>query len=333
MARVAVVATGGTIGSKMGPEGRNVGASAQELVDAAGAVWDLSGIEIVTREPLRIISFAATIPLILDLARTVNELADDVDGIVITHGTDTLEETAMLLALSYRGSAPVTVTGAQRPFDDPACDGMRNLGSAIRWVASREAAGSGVTVTFADKVIPAIGARKINSFGLAAFDAPARGPIAWVDEVGIRRIAAAAVPTAIIAPETTDLPRVDLVPQYLGADDWAVRAARESGAVGIVFEGFGAGDLTPPTSAACREWLDDGGYVVSASRTGTGPVRGLYVGGALDLEPHGLLYAGDLSPWQARLVLAAVLSTTDDRETAIDRYRGWFTAAGAIAGH
>ena len=187
------------------------------------------------------------------------------DGVVVTHGTDTLEETAALLALTHDGVTPVVVTGAQRPFDDPAPDGPTNLAAALAWAARGR---PGVTVVFDGRVLPAIGARKVHTSALTAFAAPGRGPLASVDG-GVVREHATAPPTGLADPPER-LPRVDVVAQYVGADAHAIDAAAAAGAEGVVIAAFGAGNATPPVVAAAEALIARGVPVAVASRTGEG---------------------------------------------------------------
>jgi L-asparaginase len=305
-----------------------------ELLKTAETVWDLGDVEVEVRDFSCRGSFAAQVSDILALAQAVRSAAADADGVVITHGTDTLEESAFLLALSHSGPVPVVLTGAQRPFDDPAPDGPRNLAAALRWAAAPQARGSGVTVAFADEILPAVGVRKSHSLALRAFAAVDRGPVGHVDEAGVRRHWTAPAAAALLGEGITDLPRVDVIAQYLGADAAAIDAALSSGARGIVVAGFGSGNTTPPVTEACLRLLNEGTPVALASRTGAGPVVGLYAGGGADLAEAGAILAGDLSAWQARLLLAAALSA-EDASAAPDRVarrcRDWLRDVGITA--
>ena len=323
---ITLLATGGTIAARRGARGLTVGAAGAELLERARTVWPLE-VDVVVSDVEGVDSSALTVPRVLSLARTVREALATSDGVVVTHGTDTMEETAFLLALGHDTERPVTLTGSQRPFDDAAPDGPRNLAAALAWAASPTSRGTGVTIAFADAVLPAIGTHKAKSLGLEAFAAPTRGPIGHVDETGVRRHARPELPAPILPPDAVDLPRVTVVPQYLGADAAAVEAAVRDGAEGLVVAGFGAGNTTPPVTAALVELLDAGLPVVVTSRTGSGAVAGLYAGGGADLAAAGAVMAGDLSHWQARLLLAAVLAR--GREGWATRVRGWLGAAGA----
>jgi L-asparaginase len=309
--RLALLATGGTIATRATVAGRAVSVDAAELLatvpDVAGADGDRVGFEVTTLDVAGLLSFAAGLDDLAALAVTVREVAAEHDGVVVTHGTDTLEETAALLALTHDGATPVTITGAQRPFDDPAPDGPANLAAALHWAAHGR---PGVTVTFAGQVLPAIGVRKVHTAALTAFAAPGRGPLAEVDDAGVREHAVA--PDASLGEPPAVLPRVDVVAQYVGADAHALDAAVAAGARGVVVAGFGAGNATPAVVAGARALLEQGVPVAVASRTGAGPVEGLYAGGGAELARAGALFAGDLSPWQTRLLLAVALTTAPD---------------------
>lgn len=341
MRHLVLLGTGGTIASRGAVGGRRVEVGADELLRAAVDVWDFDDVRVEVREVSSIVSFAATIPDVLALAEAVRTAAGEADGVVITHGTDTLEETAFLLALAHSSAVPVVLTGAQRPFDDPATDGPRNLAAALRWAAAPESEGSGVTVVFADQVLPAVGVRKSHSLSLRAFSAPERGPIGHVDEAGVRRHGH--VPRVpLLAPGAQDLPRVEVISQYLGAEADFLDHAVDNGARGVVVAAFGSGNTTPATTRACLRLLAEGIPVLVVSRTGAGPVTGLYAGGGADLAAAGAVFAGDLSPWQARLLLAAALSTQalssppprqPDSGVALvaERCLEWLRAAGVVS--
>ncbi|GAA2432026.1 hypothetical protein GCM10010191_52420 [Actinomadura vinacea] len=339
MRHLILLGTGGTIATTDGPGGRRVGVPTAELLEAANTAWNDSDVRVEVREVRRTVSFAATVADALALAAEVRELSGAADGIVITHGTDTMEEVAFLLGLAHGSGTPVVLTGAQRPYGDPGADGPRNLAAALRWAASGAARGTGVTVAFDDRIWPAVGVRKVGSLALAAFAAPGRGPIAHVDEAGVRPHARPLLPRPLLTGRHDDLPRVDVVPQYLGSDATALHAARRAGARGVVIAGFGVGNATPETTAACLDLLREGVPVAVASRTGEGPVLGLYAGASAELSAAGALFAGDLSPWQARLLLAASVAAEspggdgggDLPARVARRCRSWLVEAGALS--
>ncbi|MBW4716407.1 asparaginase [Saccharothrix obliqua] len=329
---LVLLGTGGTIATRATGGGRAVQVDAAELLRAADAVWPRpDGVRV---EPLDVAgraSFAAGLTDVLDLAARVASAVATADGVVVAHGTDTLEESAFLVSLTHSSPVPVVFTGAQRPFDDPAPDGARNLAAALRWAASPQARGTGVTLAFADQVLPVVGVRKTHTLALRAFAAPGRGPLGQVDEAGVRAFATTR-PAPLLEPGVRDLPRVEVVGQYLGADASAFADARSRGVRGVVVAGFGSGNTTPEATRACLDLLSAGIPVLITSRVGAGPVVGLYAGGGADLAAAGAVFAGDLSPWQARLLLAGVLAGTapGDLDAVRDRCLGWLRATGTV---
>lgn len=333
MRQLVLLGTGGTIATRNTPVGRQVEVDTPDLLRAARTVWNLDDVRIEPREVAGIVSFAANLPEVLALAEAVRTATREADGVVITHGTDAMEEAAFLLALAHEGPAPVVLTGAQRPFDDPAPDGPRNLAAALRWAASPQSEGTGVSVAFADQILSAVGVRKTHTLSLRAFATPGRGPIGHVDEAGIRKHSTVPRTPALLPPGTRDLPRVDVISQYLGADASWVEHAVSSGARGLVVAGFGSGNTTPATTLACLRVLEEGIPVMVVSRTGEGPVAGLYADGGADLAEAGAVFAGDLSPWQARLLLATALSneTGNGLAPVNERCLDWLRATGTVA--
>lgn len=330
MQHLSLLGTGGTIATRSTPHGRRVEVGAAELLGVAKDVWDLTEVHIDARDIAGITSFAATIPNVLALVEAVRTAAAGADGVVVTHGTDSLEETAFLLALAHDGPQPVVLTGAQRPFDDPAPDGPRNLAAALRWAAEPNAQGTGVTVAFGNEVLPAVGVRKTHTLALQAFSAPGRSPIGHVDEAGVR-VQGAAPRVPLLPPGMTDLPKVDVVGQYLGVDASSLHHAVANGTRGLVVAGFGSGNTTSATTQACLQLLSDGIPVLITSRTGAGPVTGLYAGGSADLAAAGAVFAGDLSPWQARLLLAAALSGERRPDHVARRCLTWLREARVVS--
>lgn len=329
MRHIVLLSTGGTIATRESAAGRRVEVGARELLGSVGQLPGLDGVRIDARDVASVVSFAAGVGDVLSLAEQVRAAADEGDAVVVTHGTDTMEESAFLLALAHSGPQPVVFTGAQRPFDDPAPDGPRNLAAALRWAASAESDGTGVTVAFADRIWPAVGVRKTHSLAVDAFSAPGRGPVGQVDEAGVRRYGTAPR-NPLLPPGAAELPRVEVVGQYLGADASALRHAVGDGARGLVVAGFGSGNTTPAVTEECLRLLAEGVPVLVASRTGEGPVAGLYAGGSAELAAAGAVFAGDLSPWQARLLLAAALYSGDGPGPVARRCREWLRASGAL---
>ncbi len=236
-------------------------------------------------------------------------------GVVITHGTDTLEETAVLCDVLHAGSEPIVVTGAIRPSSAAGADGPANLLDAVAAAGASQAEGLGALVAFAGELHAARAVRKVSSISPAAFGSPATGPVGTVAE-GRVRVAARPVRPAepLPVPDALD-GHVPIVPTYLGDDGSGLRAALRDGADAIVFVALGAGHVAPPVLAALRE----AAAAVPVALT-VRPERGVllhatygFVGGEGDLRASGALPAAGLSAQAARMVLLAGLGARADR--------------------
>ncbi|MDX2194694.1 MAG: asparaginase [Gemmatimonadales bacterium] len=233
------------------------------------------------------------------------------DGIVITHGTDTIEETAYLLARTVAPEVPVVVTGAMRTSADADWDGGRNLGDALRVAAATASRGRGVLVAFAGSILAGHEAVKRDALALDAFHAPHGAPLGAVaadGTVAFTRTAPradrfAAFPARGVLPPVT-------VHALVPADDGALLYVSRASHAGAVLLGFGAGNLTPGVLSAAERWLADGKPVVLASRCASGEVAPLYgfPGGSRQAIERGLLPAGPRTPWQARIELQLCLA-------------------------
>lgn len=304
---VVVLTTGGTISSRSTP-------GAVVAVDDATAV--LAGLEpgdgitIEAHDLLRVGSYRMS-PA--DMRRVADEAAKasartDVDGVVITHGTDTLEETAMLLDLVHADDSPVVLTGAQRAADIPDTDGPRNLGDAVAVAADPAARGHGVLVVFAGSVFAARGVRKAHTVDLAAFGNPA-GTAGVVHSRTVTMHSVPTRPPALPRPGAAfDAVRVDIVVAYPGGDDALLRAAAAAGARGIVLAGMGIGNAPPGVAETVADLVTDGIVVALSTRVAAGPVLPVYgAGGGADLVRAGAVPVR-LPAAQARIVLALLLS-------------------------
>jgi L-asparaginase len=318
---VAVLATGGTIATRTDESGTAVArASGQDLVG------DLSlphGVTVEAEDVFRVGSFAMTLEHLQRLAVRVDErLRDDVTGVVITHGTDTTEESAIFLDLVIDDPRPIVLTGAQRPADAPDSDGPRNLADAVAVAAHPAARDRGTLIVFDGAVLPARGTAKSQTLASAAFSA-ATGPLGWVRN-GSVHMEAALCRRRGLALGSVDLNRVrvDIAASYAGADGTALRAFAAAGARGIVLQGTGAGNATPAVCDTVAELTGRGLVIVTSTRVPAGAVVPIYGnGGGADLERAGAIPAGLLRPPQARIVLAALLSAHDD----VDAVRAAFT--------
>ncbi|MFF0224203.1 asparaginase [Streptomyces sp. NPDC004629] len=255
-------------------------------------------------------SHAWTVGDLLGLARSVARTAADpeVTGVVVSCGTNGLEELAFFLSQVVGGDTPVVVTGAMRPASALGGDGPLNLLNAVRVAAHPRSAGRGVLVVFDDAILPARDAAKTAMYRLGAFRSPELGPIGFAGpdgEVAFHRSTEGprTGPPFDLGALPSVLPRVDVVVSYLGGDGALIDAAVAAGASGIVSAGLGAGYPTPAEQQALERAARKGVVVCQASRVGSGrvvPHAGTRAG--------GFLTAADLSPWKARLLLSLALA-------------------------
>ncbi|MEI7745567.1 MAG: asparaginase, partial [Chloroflexota bacterium] len=230
------------------------------------------------------------------------------DGVVITHGTNTLEETAWLLHLVIADTRPVVVTGAMRPASALSADGPLNLVNAVRLAAAEQAHKSGVLVLLDDTIHGARDVTKSDTLRTSAFRDGAAGPLGWIDGDGLITISHLpargwAVEGRFADVDLRALPRVDITLTYQGADGALVDAAVAAGAKGIVSAGTGAGYPTPLEVEALERASAAGIAVVQASRVPAGRVPA--VG---SLTGRGWIAAGDLRPWKTRILLRLALA-------------------------
>ncbi len=305
---VHVLATGGTISNTEGDR-----LTGEDLVRSLPGVEDVA--RITVEQFSNVASGAISLSQWLAMERRIDELFQerpDLAGVVVTHGTDTMEETAYFLDLTLGHCRPVVVTGAMRRATALGADGPANLLNSIRLAVSEEAREIGVVVLMNDEVFPGREAVKVSTSRMHAFRAPGAGRFGVTDPDAV--FLERTVPTRSCEAPSFDLsgveelPRVELIYTALGADGALVRAAVEAGAEGIVMAAVGRGGTTPGQREALAEARENGVVVVLSSRTGEGRVpvaRG-------EGETGALLGAGDLNPQKARILLMLALTRTDD---------------------
>ncbi|WP_027171993.1 asparaginase [Methylobacterium sp. 10] len=313
--RVAVVATGGTIAMKNDPEtGAPVPAlSGADLVAAVPGLAGLATIEVV--EFANLPSAYMGPALWPDLTRTVESLLtrDDIAGLVVLHGTDTLDQTAYFLDLTLTGDKPVVVIGAQRNASDPDGDGGRNLLNAVRQILAPGACDMGVTVTLNHNINAAREVRKTHTNNVETFNSGTIGFLGTVDED--RVVFSRKSLRRQTLPLPAALPRIDVVPMVAGADGSQLRHAVESGADAVVLAAYGFGNVNDALHDAVVEAAARGVVVIVASLLANGralPVYG-FKGGGQTLREAGAVFADDLSPDKARVLALLALPITRER--------------------
>lgn len=302
---VQVIGTGGTIGSAGDYwKGNPARVPIAQLMQVPG----IDSIARIGTEQLWNVASSAIGPACwMELSRHISTLfreRRDLAGIVVTHGTDTMEETAYFLDLTVEGERPVIVTGSMRPSDMAGADGPANLTGAVRVASDRNARGRGTMVVMDDRLFSARDVTKTNSTRVETFQAPERGPLAIIDPEGVFYRQASSNRTApqFALTGITTLPRVDIAYAYAGADGAAIDAFVAAGAQGIVVAGVGRGGATPAQREALTRARARGVVVVASTRTGAGRVPGSVTDATIG--------AGDLNPQKARVLLTLALTRT-----------------------
>jgi L-asparaginase len=319
-ARVTVFSLGGTIASTNdGPQAAGGGVTprlgAAELVQAVPQISQVAELEAVAFRQTA--SGDLTLPDLVALAAAITQRFEQgVDGVVVTQGTDTIEETSFALDLLVGSDRPVVVTGAMRNPTLAGPDGPANLLAAVQVAAAPSAAGLGTVVVFNDEVHAARYVRKTHTSSPATFRSVTAGRLGWIVEgrprIAFRLPALAGVPFAVPG----DVPAVALLTAVLGDDSRLIGQVEALGYSGLVLEAFGGGHVPGHVVPALAE-LTSRMPVVLASRTGGGEVlRETYgfPGSERDLLARGLVPAGFLDGRKARILLSVLLASGCDRD-------------------
>ena len=312
--RVIVFTTGGTIAMRYDPivGGAVPAVSGSELIEAVPPLANVCPVEL--REFSNIPSPHMTVQRMHALALQVESaLAEqDVAGVVITHGTDTLEETAYFLDLYVRSAKPVCLTAAMRSAAEISPDGPKNIFCAVRTAVSREAVGKGVLVVMNEKIHAAREVTKTHSANPDSFASLFWGPLGYADDdrvffrrapLGLQKIRPAYIEESVY-----------LVKLAVGSDDFFFKCLVEKKAKGIVVEGFGRGNVPPAAARGMVHAIENGIPVVLTTRCPGGRVLDVYAyeGGVKKLLETGVILGGELNGQKARIKLMLALGETRD---------------------
>ncbi|MEP6493848.1 MAG: asparaginase [bacterium] len=313
---VHIVATGGTIASTNYYSDAPGKVGIDQLLHAVPAI---DSIAIVSGQQFANVASSSITPAMwLTLSHSISDTLrarPDLAGVVVTHGTDTMEETAYFLDLTIADPRPVVVTGAMRPADGIGIDGPANLYNAVRLAAAPSARGRGTMILMNDEIFAARDVTKSNAVRPNAFSAPYRGDLGIADPEAIVFHRAAERPAAFDISSIRELPRVDIIYSYIGADGADVDALVAAGAKGLVVAATGRGSVPPLQARALQRAMAKGVLVVVGTRTGSGSVP---VGeGANKTGQTSTIGTGDLNVPKARvLLMLALTKSSDPREVA-----------------
>jgi L-asparaginase len=314
MSTVVFFFTGGTISMKVDEQrgGAVPALSGEEILAHDAGLSELARVEVVNFA--RLAGPQMTPRHMWELSEQIAKTLerDDVAGVVVTHGTDTLEETAFFLDLRHRSDKPVVVIGAMRNASELSYDGPANVRAALRVALDEDSRGQGVFVMLNETIHAAAYATKMDTQAIETFQSPVFGPLGIVDKD--RVFFARQLKFRQRVNTTAMEERVDLFQMYAGADGRLIDAARQMGAQGIVIEGTGRGNVPPMTLPAIQRAIDAGIPVLLSTRCAQGRVLDTYAyeGSGRDLRNRGVLFAGNLTGPKARILLILALGVTRD---------------------
>lgn len=320
---VAIVTMGGTIASKTDVEtGAAVPAvSGKELVEAVPQLLELANIRLI--DFLQLDSSQLTPKEWSALSELITKLVADQDitGVVVTHGTDTMAEGAYFVDLTTQSHKPIVFTGAMRSASDANPDGPANLRDAVLQATSKDAKDWGVTVTMNQYIHSARDVRKTHTSNIQAFESGERGVLGYIAQDKVKRYRDRLDRQYFPLPK--EIPNVVLLTTYPGDNGDLMRSAIRNGAKGIVVQGFGSGNVGKDLFNAIQYALDRGIVVVITSQVQQGAVEAVYggEGGAATLKEKGVIMAYDLSGPKARILLLLALPALDyDYEKFVQVY-------------
>lgn len=314
---IYILATGGTIagtGASATASGYTAGQVAiQTLIDAVPQMQDIANI--TGEQVVNIGSQDMNNEVWLTLAKRINELLaqDNVDGIVVTHGTDTMEETAYFLNLTVKSDKPVVLTGAMRPSTAMSADGPLNLYNSVCTAADSESKGRGVMIVMNGLILGAHGTQKMNTVDVQTFQDPNGGPFGYVYNskpyYNLTSTKKHTTQSVFDVTDLTELPKVGIVYSYANVEADVMDPFIVGGYKGVVHAGLGNGNYHKNLFPRLLEARKLGILVVRSSRVPTGPTT-LY--DEVDDEKYEFVASWELNPQKARVLLMLALTKTND---------------------
>jgi L-asparaginase len=318
---ILIIFTGGTISMQIDPKlGAAVPALSGQQILATVSHLD-PHIRTVVYDYGQLPGPHVTPQIMWDLAQLINKRLEDpaIDGVVVTHGTDTLEETAYFLDLTVRGDKPVVMTGAMRNASELGFEGPANLRDSILCAASPAARGLGVLVCMNEQILAASEATKTHTEEAGTFQSPNFGPLGIVDMGRVLFYRRPIMRESIPATRVED--RVELFKIYCGADDRFIRYAVDTGAQGLVIEALGRGNVPPAAAQGIVYAREKGLPVIITSRALRGRVLDAYgyEGAGKRLRQIGVIFGDFLNSQKSRIKLMLALGATHDA-AQVQRY-------------
>jgi len=315
--RVIILATGGTIAGAGASSTRAAYTAGKvpidDLLNAVPEIHDKASIK--GEQIAKVGSQDMSIEVWLKLTKRINEIFknNEADAVVVTHGTDTQEETAYFLDLTVMSDKPVVLVGAMRPSTAMSQDGNRNLLDAVTIAADPKTQGKGVIVAMNELIFDARDVTKTNTTGIATFQSRNFGPIGlfYDGKVSYYYTSTRNPKEKFDVSRLNVLPKVNIVYGYADASPVAVTSAVGEGAKGIVYAGMGNGNFNEPVGKALADAAKKGVMVCRAARAGSGRVT---LENEVDDKALGFVVSDDLNPQKARVLLMLALTKTGDRD-------------------
>lgn len=314
---VKLIATGGTIAMKIDPVKKAPvpAISGEDLISTVPEIADLAKIEVenLSNIPSDYMTPASWIGLQKAVEGALAR--PEVAGVIVSHGTDTLEESAYFLDLTVESDKPIVLIGAQRNASEKDFDGPRNLLNATRICISTEAKGKGAMIAMNNQINAAREVVKTHTSDVETFKS---GDYGFLGRADHDRVIFYRTPTRRqhVPLQQEELPYVEIVSMYGGADGAMINAAVSAGAKGIVVQALGWGNVNKPMYAAIKEAISKGITVVVSTRVPNGRVLPVYgfEGGGKTLQQAGAIFADNLSPQKSRILLMLAMQTTSKAE-------------------
>ena len=316
--RVKILATGGTIaGAGNSADRAGYTAGALPIDELLNAVPQIHKIATVTGEQISSVgSQDMTIEIWKKLAVRINQIFanNEADAVVITHGTDTQEETAYFLDLTVPFKNAVVITGSMRAATAISADGPKNLYDAVTVAASPSSKGKGVLVSFNESIFDSRDVVKLSTTKLNAFGSPNTGPIGQVYDGKVeyytQSLREVNVGTPFKVDAATKFPKIDIIYMYCDASSDLINCAVSNGAKGIIIAGVGNGNFNKAYTEAITAAVKKGVIIVRASRTPSGRV---VLEDEIDDKQLGTIVSDDLNPQKARVLLMLALNNSQDK--------------------
>lgn len=322
---IHILATGGTIaGTGTTTTGSSYTAGQVAITELISAVPEMKEVANITGEQIvKIGSQDMSDEVWLKLANYLNTILkrSDVNGIVITHGTDTMEETAFFLNLTVKSDKPIVLVGAMRPSTSLSADGPLNLYNAVVAAASPESAGKGVLVVMNGNILGAHAVTKMNTVSVQTFQAPNSGALGYIFNGKVHynqsTLKLHTTRSVFDVSNMTTLPKVGIVYSYSNVEPEAVEALINNGYKGIIHAGVGNGNIHKNIFGKLTDARQKGIQVVRSSRVPTGPTT---LDAEIDDTKYGFVASQELNPQKARILLMLALTKTTDWQTIQDYF-------------